>query len=54
MARHLGGNRNNDIMDHSVGSVDNDADEAAAAAVEKVLSATMGAKMTIIQNQSTK
>ena len=32
-------------MDHSVGSVDNDEDVAAA--VEKVLSATMGAKRTI-------
>ena len=41
--RHLGGDRNNDIMDHSVGSVD----EAVAAAVEKVLSATMGAKRTV-------
>ena len=53
-ARHLGGYRNNDIMDHSVGSVDNDADEAVATAVEKTLSATMGAKRTINQSQSTK
>ena len=37
-------------MDHRV---DNDADEAVAAAVEKVLSATIGAKKTISQNQST-
>ena len=41
-------------MDHSVGSVDNDADEAVATAVEKTLSATMGAKRTINQSQSTK
>ncbi|KAI0213551.1 hypothetical protein LSAT2_001395 [Lamellibrachia satsuma] len=53
-ARHLGGDINNDIMDHSVGSIDNEADEAVAAAVEKVLSATMGAKRTINQSQSTK
>ena len=41
--------RNNDIMDHSVGSIDNDADEAVATAVEKVLSATMGATRTVNQ-----
>ena len=52
--RYVGGDTNNDIMDHSVGSVDNDADEAVAAAVEKVLSVTMGAKRNIIQSQSTK
>ena len=52
--RYPGGDTNNDIMDHSVGSVDNDVDEAVAAAVEKVLSVTMGAKRTIIQSQSTK
>ena len=53
-SRHLGGDTNNDIMDHSVGSVDNDGDEAVAAAVEKVLSTTMGTKRTINQSQSTK
>ena len=53
-ARHLGGDANKDTMDHRVDSVDNDADRAVAAAIEKILSATMGAKRTINQSHSTK
>ena len=38
-------------MDHSFGNVDNDADEAVAATMEKVLSAKVGAQSTINQSQ---